>query len=110
MNSQLLILHESPNLSPHIDDVASEGGWEFEAVVSFNDARSAISRGQFAVALIETELPELRGLAACSRLRHFCDIPIVVLCDDFRTDTAIAALECGADDYIFKPAPPRLVA
>jgi two-component system response regulator ArlR len=93
-----------------MDDVVCEGGWESRACCEWSDARAAAAGGDFAVALIDTELPEMRGLAACSRLREISDIPIVVFCDDYQPDTAIAALECGADDYILKPAPPRLAA
>ncbi|WP_371867746.1 diguanylate cyclase domain-containing protein [Duganella guangzhouensis] len=61
---------------------------------------------QPALILLDTDLPDMDGLAVCKALK--CDpmlesIPVLFLTDDCNTQTESAALEAGAVDYLTKP-------
>ena len=78
------------------------------------------SAGRAAVALIESEqpdlivldvmLPEVDGFSILSELRKRADIPVILL--TARTDETdrVLGLELGADDYVVKPFSPRELA
>lgn len=61
------------------------------------------------VVLLDIGLPGKDGFDVCREIRAFSPIPIVVLTarsDDIDT---VVGLESGADDYVVKPATPRVL-
>jgi DNA-binding response OmpR family regulator len=57
--------------------------------------------------VLDLNLPDVDGCQVCARLRELCDIPIIVLSASRKAQDVVAALESGADDYIFKPCEER---
>jgi len=69
--------------------------------------------GEEGVKLVKTEspdavildigLPDMDGFEVLARIRHFSNVPVIIL--TVRSDQAdeFAGLELGADDYIVKP-------
>lgn len=53
--------------------------------------------------LLDLGLPDIDGLEVVRRLRAWSDVPIVVLSARDQEPDKIAALDCGADDYLTKP-------
>lgn len=53
--------------------------------------------------VLDLGLPDLDGLEVCKRIRHWSDIPIIVLSADGSEDRKVEALDHGADDYVTKP-------
>ena len=61
------------------------------------------------VVVLDVMLPGLDGFEVCRRLRRSSDIPVIMLTargDDF---DIVGGLEAGADDYVVKPAEPRVL-
>lgn len=71
------------------------------------------SNGQEAVELTESENPDLvvldvmmpvmDGLTACSRIREFSDVPIILLTAKVDDMDKLMGFDHGADDYLTKP-------
>ena len=59
--------------------------------------------------ILDLMLPGMNGLDVCRQLRSHSNVPVLML--TARTDEIdqIVGLEVGADDYICKPAQPRLL-
>ena len=55
------------------------------------------------VIVLDLGLPDLDGLEVCKRIRHWSDVPIIVLSADGSEDRKVEALDNGADDYVTKP-------
>ena len=53
--------------------------------------------------ILDLGLPDMDGKEVLTRLRAFCQAPVVVLSARDREAEKIAALDLGADDYIEKP-------
>jgi two-component system KDP operon response regulator KdpE len=53
--------------------------------------------------VLDLGLPDLDGLDVCKRIRHWSDVPIIVLSADGSEDRKVEALDHGADDYVTKP-------
>ena len=72
--------------------------------------------GSKGVELIETESPDLvildvavsgiDGLGLVSRIRSFCDVPVIILTDSSNEMVKVSGLEIGADEYVTKPFNP----
>jgi two-component system KDP operon response regulator KdpE len=56
-----------------------------------------------AIILLDLGLPDMEGLEVLTRLREWCEAPVLVL--SVRDDEAgkVAALDAGAEDYVTKP-------
>ena len=71
------------------------------------------SNGQEAVELTKSEkpdrvvldvmMPEVDGLTACSRIREFSDVPIILLTAKVDDMDKLMGFDHGADDYLTKP-------
>jgi two-component system phosphate regulon response regulator PhoB len=78
------------------------------------------SAGRAAVALIESErpdlivldvmLPEIDGYSILAELRKRADIPVILLTARTEETDRVLGLELGADDYVVKPFSPRELA
>lgn len=78
------------------------------------------SAGRAAVALIESEqpdlivldvmLPEIDGYSILAELRKRADIPVILLTARTEETDRLLGLELGADDYVVKPFSPRELA
>ncbi len=53
--------------------------------------------------LLDIMLPKMDGLAACKRIRHSLNVPILMLTAKDEEIDKILGLELGADDYVTKP-------
>ena len=71
------------------------------------------SNGQEAVEMAQTEQPDLivldvmmpvmDGLTACSKIREFSDVPIILLTAKVEDMDKLIGFDHGADDYLTKP-------
>ena len=71
------------------------------------------SNGREAVQLVQNEhpdlvvldvmMPEMDGLTACSNIRAFSDVPIILLTAKADDMDKLMGFDCGADDYLTKP-------
>jgi two-component system KDP operon response regulator KdpE len=53
--------------------------------------------------LLDLGLPDMDGLEVLKALREWSDVPVLILSVRDQEGVKIAALECGADDYVTKP-------
>ncbi len=53
--------------------------------------------------ILDVMMPEVDGLTACTRIREFSDVPIILLTAKTEDMDKLMGFEQGADDYITKP-------
>ncbi len=53
--------------------------------------------------ILDVMMPELDGLGACSQIREFSDVPIILLTAKSEDIDKLMGFESGADDYLTKP-------
>ena len=53
--------------------------------------------------ILDVMMPEMDGLTACSKIREFSDVPIILLTAKTEDMDKLMGFECGADDYLTKP-------
>ena len=76
------------------------------------DAKTALQeaiRGAYNLILLDTDLPDMDGVALCHKLRKMFDIPIVIFTEDGNEEEKIRGLGMGADDYIDRSASPNVM-
>lgn len=76
---------------------------EITHVHTLADVEGALARAQFDLALLDLSLPDSKGLATLEYLRkQYPLLSIIVLTVNDDDDTAMAAIELGALDYLVK--------
>jgi len=53
--------------------------------------------------LLDIMMPEMDGLTACSKIREFSDVPIILLTAKTEDMDKLMGFDHGADDYLTKP-------
>jgi len=78
-------------------------GLDTEAVYNGADALDAGRLARTDAVLLDLMLPEIDGMAVCTRIREHSGVPIVMLTARSAEDDRVAGLNRGADDYVTKP-------
>ncbi|UCG13358.1 MAG: diguanylate cyclase [Deltaproteobacteria bacterium] len=82
---------------------SSEGKFELTHVTRFGEAHQQLSEKHFDVVLLDLSLPDSSGLETFTRTQGLTDrVPIVVLTGLDDDETAIQAVQEGAQDYLAK--------
>ncbi|MFD2474286.1 winged helix-turn-helix domain-containing protein [Amycolatopsis silviterrae] len=63
----------------------------------------------FDFVLLDVMLPGMDGFEVCRRIRAGSRLPLLLLTSRGDPIDIVAGLECGADDYVVKPAEPRVI-
>ena len=66
-----------------------------------------IRQQSYDLVVLDVMLPQIDGFETCRRIRHFSDIPILMLTARGEVMDRVVGLELGADDYLPKPFEPR---
>ena len=53
--------------------------------------------------ILDVMMPEMDGLTACTKIREFSSVPIILLTAKADDIDKLIGFDCGADDYITKP-------
>lgn len=72
----------------------------------FHDARTVVVQAKHiepSAIVLDVMLPAGSGMKLCAQLREFSTAPILMLTARIEERDKIAALDCGADDYVTKP-------
>lgn len=72
-------------------------------------ALTAAAGNRFDVMLLDVMMPGIDGFETARRLRASSLLPIIMLTARSDPIDIVAGLECGADDYVTKPAEPRVL-
>jgi len=78
-------------------------GYELTTAQTASDGLSEAARCDPDVIVLDLGLPDRDGVEVCRALRTWSDVPIVVLSAHGIEERKVAALDCGADDFVTKP-------
>jgi DNA-binding response OmpR family regulator len=105
--SRLLLVEDDRALADAFSLALRGLGHEVELAVSGEQALAAAPRAD--VVLLDVMLPGMDGFEVCRRIRAASLVPVILLTARGDAIDIVVGLECGADDYVVKPAEPRVV-
>lgn len=109
--SRILIVEDEFSISNFMKTVLEGDGYTVEVATCAAQAHVALDRAEYQVLLLDLGLPDADGLELLRELRQRYALPVIVVSARTEESEKVAALDCGADDYITKPfGSPELLA
>jgi two-component system, OmpR family, response regulator VicR len=78
-------------------------GYQVEVAYDGEEAVELARCGNFDLIILDVMMPKLDGLEACTRIREFSTVPVIMLTARSEDMDKIIGFEYGADDYVTKP-------
>jgi DNA-binding response OmpR family regulator len=105
----VLLVEDDPAARQGLELALGRLGYGVRPAATGEAALDGLGGGPVDVVVLDLMLPGMDGFEVCRRLRRVSNVPVIMLTargDDF---DVVAGLEAGADDYVIKPAEPRVL-
>jgi two-component system phosphate regulon response regulator OmpR len=103
----LLVVDDDTRIRNLLKQFLSENGFRVTVAGTAAEARRKLEGLDFDLLIVDVMMPGESGVELTKSLRTQKDVPILMLTALSETDSRIAGLEAGADDYLPKPFDPR---
>lgn len=101
--SRILCVEDEPHLLRTLGANLRARGYEVDLAASGERALELAATGKADLVLLDLGLPGVSGMDVIRSIRHWSEVPIVVLSARDSEFDKIGALDAGADDYVSKP-------
>lgn len=108
-NTHVFLVEDDESLASLVKDYLLLQGFEVSVEGRGDLATERIISDSPDIVVLDIMLPGKNGLDICRELRSASQVPIIMLTARSDDIDQIVGLEVGADDYIAKPAQPRLL-
>ena len=104
---RILVVDDEPVVVNSVRKTLSRRDYVVEAAFTGKDALNQILSQKFDLVLLDMKLPDVNGLDLLSTLKkHWPNLPVAVVTGYASIDTAVDAVQRGANDYMPKPFTP----
>ncbi len=103
----LMVVDDDTRIRNLLKQYLSENGFRVTVAGTADEARRKLAGLDFDLLIVDVMMPGENGVELTKSLRTEKDVPILMLTALSETDSRIAGLEAGADDYLPKPFDPR---
>ncbi|NOU36347.1 MAG: response regulator [Kiritimatiellaceae bacterium] len=98
-----LIIDDEPQIRRLLRLVLEGAGYKVIEAENGNLGLQTAAHQHPDLIILDLGLPDLDGIAVLKRLREWSSTPVLILSVRETPDDKIAALDCGADDFVTKP-------
>jgi DNA-binding response OmpR family regulator len=107
IKKRVLVVDDEPGIGNILRIKLRLHGYDVITTTSGADAIEIIRTGQPDIVLLDILMPNVSGMDVLEQVRAFSSVPIIVF--TARREIVESALQCGANDSIFKPFDPDQV-
>ena len=100
---RILIIEDDSDLAGITGDMLKSYGYDVQIAVNCEQAFDILTDGQFALILMDINLPDGNGFDVCRELRRVSMVPVIFASARTGEDDKIMGLDMGGDDYLAKP-------
>src|SRR6266481_3358049 len=103
---KILIVEDSATQAERLQHVLEEHGYRLSAARNGREALAAIRAHPPTLVISDIVMPEMDGYQLCARIKQddqFKNIPVILLTSLSDPVDVVSGLECGADNFVFKP-------
>lgn len=104
MNESILVVDDDALVRKTLCSILSTEGYVVETAENGKQALKAIEKGRFDVALIDIQLPDIKGVDLLFKLKQTQPRMVRIIITGYPSlENAIKAVNEGADGYVLKP-------
>ena len=108
-HKHILIVEDEQKLAALLKEYFEKAGYRATIAGRGDQAVAQARKSAPDLMLLDIMLPGMDGMAVCSEVRKFSNLPIIMITAKVEELDRLLGLELGADDYICKPFSPREV-
>ncbi len=105
----ILVVDDETRLRDLLRIVLENRGYRVIEAENGKQALSVFDENAPDMVILDVMMPEMDGLACCSRLRAKSSCPVLMLTAKGEDYDQVKGFDCGADDYIIKPFTPMVL-
>lgn len=109
MSLKLLVIDDDSAVTDLLTLLLKSNGFEVAATNNSAEGLSAIRENPPDVVILDLMMPEMDGWQICKAVREFSQVPIIILSALNDPSMIASVLDAGADDYLTKPTPSRVL-
>jgi two-component system, OmpR family, phosphate regulon response regulator OmpR len=103
----ILVIDDDNRIRTLLSRFLGDRGFRVTIAGDAAEARQHLAGLAFDLLIVDVMMPGEDGMALVKSLRLTSDVPVLMLTARSETESRIAGLESGADDYLAKPFEPR---
>ena len=109
MSVKLLVIDDDSAVTDLLSLLLKSNGFEVAATNNSTEGLSMIRDMSPDVVILDLMMPEMDGWQICKAVREFSQVPIIILSALNDPSMIASVLDAGADDYLTKPTPSRVL-
>jgi DNA-binding NtrC family response regulator len=107
---KLLAIDDEPDSLELIQDTLAQPGLEVLTSVDPEEGWRIVRRSHPEIVLLDLRMPKVSGMELLDRIVEFDPgIDVILVTGDYSTESAVAAIQKGACDYLTKPFSPKVL-
>ncbi|MGZ9221615.1 MAG: response regulator transcription factor [Anaerolineales bacterium] len=109
MPTKILVIDDDSAVTDLLSLLLKSQGFDVTATNNSTEGLSLVRENQPDLVVLDLMMPEIDGWEVCKAVRSFSDVPIIVLSALNDPSMIASVLDSGADDYLTKPTPSRVL-
>jgi len=109
MPTKIIVIDDDTAVTDLLTILLRSHGFDVCAANSSPDGLKLIQDEKFDLVILDLMMPEMDGWEICRAIRSFSQVPIIVLSALNDPSMVASILDAGADDYLTKPTPSRIL-
>ena len=109
MTTNIFVIDDDSAVTDLLSVLLNTQGFQVWATNSSSEGLTQIREKKPDLVILDLMMPEMDGWEVCKAVRAFSDVPIIVLSALNDPSMVASVLDAGADDYLTKPTPSRVL-
>jgi len=109
MTIKIFVIDDDTAVTDLLSVLLSSQGFDVWVTNSSTEGLTHIREDAPDLVILDLMMPEIDGWEVCKTVRSFSDVPIIVLSALNDPSMVASVLDAGADDYLTKPTPSRVL-
>jgi two-component system, OmpR family, response regulator CpxR len=105
--AHILLVDDDVELCRMLKDLIGESGFGVDLEFDGERGLARAREGQYEMLILDVMLPRMDGLHVLEQVRHFSEVPVMMLTAKGSPADRVAGFRLGADDYLAKPFVPE---
>jgi two-component system KDP operon response regulator KdpE len=107
--TKILVIDDDTAVTDLLSVLLRSHGFDVWATNNSTEGLTHIRENHADLVILDLMMPEMDGWEVCKSVRMFSQVPIIILSALNDPSMVASALDAGADDYLTKPTPSRVL-